>query len=133
MKETIEFLNYEDKEVLKVSFATLIIKVESLNDKYGSLARFAESCQLWGATNGKIYYLSEMMMPPPSIDRIIDEILLPMGMIHEEDFAFVYEYMLGDCEISRQRLNRPIPGIENISWLGSIVNYQGNFLWFKEE
>ncbi len=130
MNVTPEFLHYTDKEILKVSFSTLIINVEKLNEKYGSLSRFAESCQLWGETNGKLYILSEMMMPPPSIDRIIEDILLPIGMIHKEDFAFTYEYLLGDCEISRQRVNKPIPNIEDISWLDSKVNYQGNFIWF---
>lgn len=133
MKETIEYLNYEDKEILKISFATLIIRVESLNEKYGSLSRFADACKLWGVTNGKIYILSEMMMPPPDIDRIIDEILLPLDMQHEKDFAFAFEYMLGDCEISRQMVNKPIPGIEKISWLGSKVNYSGNFVWYKND
>ncbi|MBT8194986.1 MAG: hypothetical protein KJO64_01060 [Bacteroidia bacterium] len=127
-----DYLSYEDREVLKISFATLIIKVDSLNEKYGSLSRFAEACQLWGVTNGKIYCLSEMMMPPPSIDRIIEDILFPMGMIHKEDFAFAYEYMLGDCEISKQQVDKPIPAIKDITWLGSKVNYQGNFVWYKE-
>jgi hypothetical protein len=129
MEQSNAFLEYEDKEVLKISFSTLIIRVESLNQKYGSLARFAEASNLWGVTNGKIYILSEMMMPPPSIDKIIEELLHPMGMVHEEDFAFTYEYLLGKCEISRQRVNKPIPAIENISWLGSKVNYDGNFIW----
>jgi hypothetical protein len=131
MEETNALLHFEDREILKISFSTLIIRVERLNEKYGSLARFAEACNLWGATNGKLYCLSEMMMPPPSINRIIDDLLHPMGMIHKEDFAFAYEYLLGDCIISRQRVNQPIPGIEDILWLGSKVNYQGNFIWYK--
>jgi hypothetical protein len=45
-----------------------------------------------GATNEKLYCLSELMMSPPSINRIIDDLLHPMGMIHKEDFAFAYEY-----------------------------------------
>ncbi|APG61008.1 hypothetical protein [Christiangramia salexigens] len=132
MKQLIDFLHYEDKEILKVSFSTLIIRVESLNEKYSSLARFAEASKLWGVTNGKIYCMSEMMMPPPDIERIIEEILHPIDMIHKEDFAFVYEYLLGDCEISQKMLDKPIPGIEDISWLGSKVNYLGNYIWYKK-
>ncbi|AVR45063.1 hypothetical protein C7S20_07155 [Christiangramia fulva] len=116
-----KYLSFEDREVMKISFSTLIIRVESLNEKYGSLSRFAEACRLWGVTNGKIYFLSEMMMPPPSINKIIDEILLPIGMEHKVDFAFAFEYMLGDCEISRQQVGKPIPGIKDITWLGSEV------------
>lgn len=127
-----DYLSFEDKEVLKISFATLIIRVQSLNEKYGSLSRFADACKLWGVTNGKIYCLSEMMMPAPAIDRIINDILHPMGMVHKLDFAFTYEYLLGDCEISRQQLGQPVPGIKDITWLGSKVNYKGNFIWYKE-
>jgi len=127
-------LFYEDTDSLRVVFYCLVINVKSINEKFGTLDEFVNAFNLYfGATNGHLYLLSEMMEPPGQLLEIIDNILEPIGMKEGKDFVLVYE------RLTRGVIGRPtpptekfIPECKGLNWLGSRVSNKGNFVWFKK-
>src|SRR5690606_8706706 len=116
------FINYSDKEILKLEFSYLIFKVESINKKFGSLADFVAKYNLWGETNGKLYVLDEMVQPHDRLVHLIYTTLNPLGFIEFEDYVFGYEQLTRGVkgEIS-PLVGKDIPEMEDAEWLGSII------------
>ena len=92
MNNMIKTITYSDKDRMPVQPSALIIKVDSINEKYGKLIEFVFHYKLFeGTTNGKIFMLGETtLMPNTRLKNIIDEVLKPLGMHYEDDFVLTY-------------------------------------------
>lgn len=129
-----EVLEYLDRERLKISFSTLVIRVSSINERYGRLSDFVRKADLYGVTNGKIYLMAEMMEPPYGLYNLADSHLIPLGLEEGRDYVFVTEQLaLGPDKNSGSLLDKPVPDLKNISWLDSLITTEGNYIWYKEE
>ncbi len=129
-----EVLDYLDRERLKISFSTLIIRVSSINKYYGPLADFVKQAELFGVTNGKIYLMAEMMEPPYGLYNLVDHHFIPLGLEEGRDYVFVTEQL--SMEVGgniNPLLNKPIPELEKINWLDSIITPEGNYVWHTEK
>lgn len=128
-----ELLEYLDRECLKISFSTLVIRVSSINRYYGQLSDFVKEADLYGVTNGKIYLLAEMMEPPYGLYNLADNHLIPLGMEEGRDYVFVTEQLVLALDGTKSPLlNRSIPELARISWLDSIITEEGNYVWYCE-
>lgn len=126
-------LSYEDTDSLRVEFSCLVINVKSINEKFGTLDEFVNAFNLsFGATNGHLYLLSEMMEPPGQLLEIIDNILEPIGMKEEKDFVLVYERLTRGVVGRPTPIEKFIPECKGLNWLGSRVSNKGNFVWFRK-
>ena len=125
---------YTDKENLKVVFSYLIFNVASINKKYGSLSKFINDFELRGETNGKLYILAEMVEPHHHLHDLIYENLKWIGFKEKEDFVFGFEHLTkgvnGHCS---EYINREIPELKNINWLGSYITHNGNYVWYVDD
>lgn len=129
-----EILDYLDREKLKISFSTLIIRVSSINKYFGPLAKFVQQAGLYGVTNGKIYLMTEMMEPPYALYNLVDNHFIPLGLEEGRDYVFVTEQLpFGVDGSENPLLNHPIPELRKVSWLDSIITPEGNFIWYMEE
>ena len=125
---------YTDKENLKVVFSYLIFNVASINKKYGSLSKFINDFELWGETNGKLYILAEMVEPHHHLHDLIYENLKWIGFKEKEDFVFGFEHLTkGVKGHSPENINREIPELKNINWLGSYITHNGNYVWYVDD
>ena len=75
-----ELIDYLDRDRLKISFTTMIIRVSSINKYYGQLSAFVQEADLYGVTNGKIHLMAEMMDPPYGLYNLADNHLIPLGL-----------------------------------------------------
>jgi len=132
MKTFISNIYYTDQDSLKVSFSYLIFKVESINDKFGSLASFVEKYKLMGETNGKLYILSEMVEPHDSLATLVYTTLAHLNFKKHEDFVFGYEQITAGVKGKRSPLlYKDIPSLKDVKWLGSVITDSGNFVWYR--
>lgn len=124
---------YTDKENLLVSFSYLIFNVESINKKYGRLSSFVRDFDLFGITNGKIYILSEMVMPHMQLAELVQDRIRWTRLKEKEDYVFGCEHIIYGVHYSVTPLiNCEIPELQNIDWLGSIITHNGNYVWYKD-
>jgi hypothetical protein len=129
-----ELLEYLDREKLKISFSTLIIKVSSINKFFGPLSEFVKQAELYGVTNGKIHLMAEMMEPPYGLYNLVDNHLIPLGLEEGRDYVFVTEQLAKEVDGSpNPRLNSSHPQLENIPWLDSLITREGNYVWHCEK
>jgi hypothetical protein len=135
MENDIRELDYQDKKFIKIYFTVLIIRVESINKKFGSLHDFVNRYDLCGYTNGKLFWLNEMMQPPPYLYSIIDDILTPLGFKEKNDFVLTFERLVRSDRDTEEGslLGKVIPECLNVDWLGSIITKRGNFIWHRPE
>lgn len=132
-----EYITYQDKEKLKISLSTLIFNVASINSKYGRLSEFVKQFELYGVTNGKLYFLSEMTDPPCYLYSLLEKRLAIFNFKNKLDYVFAYEQLTHgvdriDALASESNINKPIPECEDVEWLESWICEDGNFIWFKD-
>lgn len=127
-----ELIEYLDREKLKISFSTLIIKVSSINKYFGDLSEFVRRADLYGVTNGKIHLMAEMMDPPYGLYNLADHHLIPLGLEEKKDYVIVTEQLV-IAGSDNSLLNKPIPDLEDLDWLDSIVTTEGNYVWYKDK
>ncbi|GAB2765771.1 MULTISPECIES: hypothetical protein [Bacteria] len=127
-------IEYTKEEVLKISFSTLVIKVNSIKEKYGDFKAFASKLGLSGVTNGKLFLIYEMMEPPYYLIEKVEKHLLPLSFKPEKDFVFIYEQMtIGLKGEPSPLLNKEHPATHEIPWLSSLIHTEGNFVWLEEK
>lgn len=128
-----ELLEYLDRDRLKISFSTLIIRVSSINKYFGQLSEFVREADLYGVTNGKIHLMAEMMEPPYGLYNLADNHLIPLGLEEGRDYVFVTEQLVTGVDgKTGALLNQPIPDLEKIFWLDSIITKDGNYVWYQD-
>lgn len=125
-------IEYLDRERLKISFSTLIIQVSSINKYFGQLSDFVNQADLYGVTNGKIHLMAEMMEPPYRLYNLADKHLIPLGLEEKKDYVIVSEKR-GSRERKNLLLNKPIPELEDVPWLDSIITKEGTYVWYKDQ
>jgi hypothetical protein len=124
---------YTDQDSLNVTFSYLIFKVESINQKYGSLASFVEAYELWGETNGKLYILCEMVQPHDMLATLIYSTLSNLDFKEYEDYVFGYELLTSGVDGYDSDLKDPeeIPALKDVDWLGSFITKEKNIVWYR--
>lgn len=126
-----EFL---DNDQMPIVFSSLIINVASVNKKFGTLKDFITKFDLNGQTNGRLLVVAEMVSPPYNLIQIVENRLRPLGFVNKRDYVFADEELVhGAGDTYSPYLNQPHPTCKNIPWLGSLINADGNFVWYKEK
>ncbi len=126
-------VTWTKEELLSLSFSGLIIRVQSIEEKFGKFDDFIREFDLYGVTNGKLLLMIEMMQPPFELIEKVEKHLLPLGFKKEQDFIFAYE--LPSIEFGNKpspHLYREHPDCKEISWLGSLIHENGNYIWLNE-
>lgn len=124
---------YLDKEQMPIVFSSLIVNVTSVNKKFGLLNDFMSKFDLSGQTNGKLLIVAEMASPPYDLLKIVETKFRPLGFINKLDYVIAKEQLIrGAGNAYRPHLNRSNPDCKNISWLGSVIKADGNFVWYKK-
>ena len=134
MEKEIRELHYEDKDIIKIEFTVLITRVDSINKKFGSLHDFVNKYELYGYTNGKLFIIQEMMIPPPYLYSLINEVLTPLGFKDKKDFVLTFDRLVQSGDLDKEEchlLGKEIPECMNVDWLRSIITRKGNFVWYK--
>lgn len=133
MENSINRINYVDSECLQVTFSYIIIRVKSINENFGQLSKFADENDLYGTTNGKLYILEEMVEPHQRILDLVTNVLKPLNLQANEDYVLGYEQLVhGAKGYISPYLDKDIPDLTGINWLGSIIKRNGNFVWNRE-
>jgi len=127
---TMNEVQYKDVEELELVFTTLVVNIERLNSNDLLIANFCKKNGISGLTNGKLYVAAEMRYPADFLVSLVSEILEPMGLIYNIDMVILQEQLIHGVggEVT-PLLGKKIPGSEDLSWLGSQVRLNGNFVW----
>ena len=126
-------LEYRDEDQINIVFSTLIINVESLNKKKILLENFGSNYNCNCVTNGKLLFFSEMNQPSMMLNEIVSDLLTPLNLILNEDYAIGCEQLIyGAGNRITPLLNESLPELEDVKWLGSKITYEGNFVWKKD-
>ena len=127
-------INYIEQDKLQISFSCLIIKISSITKIVGDFNSFTEQNKLWGKANKKLYILSEMNEPAWGLSKLLDNLFLPLGLIEERDYVITFEQLIrGAGNSITPLIHQGLPGCKDILWLGSIIDYDGNWVWLKDE
>ncbi|WP_029037903.1 hypothetical protein [Salinimicrobium xinjiangense] len=126
-----ELIEYLDRERLKISFSTLIIRVSSVNEYFGQLSEFVREADLYGVTNGKIHLMAEMMDPPYGLFNLADEHPIRLGLEEKKDYVIVTE-QLTTSGGENPLLNKPIPELKDVPWLNSLITREGYYVWYND-
>ena len=127
---TMNEVQYKDVEELELVFTTLVVNIERLNSNDLLIANFCKKNGISGLTNGKLYVAAEMRYPADFLITLVSEILEPMGLVYNIDMVILQEQLIHGVggEVT-PLLGKKIPGSEDLSWLGSQVRLNGNFVW----
>lgn len=124
---------YFDKEQMPIVSSSLIVNVASVNNKFGPLKDFMSKFDLIGQTNGKLLIVAEMVSPPYNLINIVEAKLHPLGFMDKIDYVIVEERLIrGGGNTYASYSNRSNPECKNIIWLGSVIQADGNFVWYKK-
>ena len=133
MENSSNRIKYADSECLQVIFSYIIIRVKSINENFGQLSKFADENDLYGTTNGKLYILDEMVEPHQRLISLVTNVLMPLNLYENEDYVLGYEQLVhGARGYITPYLNKDIPALAEINWLGSVIKRKGNFVWNRE-
>lgn len=125
-------VTYKDRNELPIYHGALVINVNSINRLAGSIQEFYQFLNREMVTNGKLVLLFEMAWPPVELENIFLEKLAPLGFEVERDLIALQEQYTRWEEEYIHENPETIPGAEGISWLDTVVNKEGSFVWFKE-
>lgn len=119
-------------DVCRISFATLVIRVDSINFSFKNIEDFETKYKIGGVTNDELYCVGEMMIPPAFLHKIVFEILEPNGLKQAKDFVVLYEQLISSNHHtdSDSLLYQKHPWCSEINWLGSVLTTNGNWIWF---
>jgi hypothetical protein len=125
-------ISYDDSDIQKIVFSTLVIKVSSIVERFGSIEKFSVDHNFSGVTNGKILMTAEMNSPPFELIAYTEEVLIPNGLKEQEDFIFLEEMLTqGATGEKIYYINEPHPHCNEVKWLQSVIISDGNFIWFS--
>jgi hypothetical protein len=126
-------IDYNDSEIQKIVFSTLVIKVSSIVEKFGSIEKFSIDHNFSGVTNGKLLMTAEMNSPPYILEEFTEEVFIPKGLKEQVDFVFLEEMLTkGATGEEIYYINEPHPQGNQVEWLQSVIISDGNFIWFSE-
>lgn len=121
----VKHIEYVDEEKMQISFSSFVFNVKNINEKFGYLTSFAEKFDLYGETNGKLFYLSEMAEPSQVLYRRMKKYFRSLDFTKGEDYFYIIKHPLSEINLEH-------PSCVDIPWLGSEITSEGNFLWFKD-
>lgn len=126
-------ITYIDQDIQKIVFSTLVIKVSSIIEKFGSIDKFSKQHNFSGVTNGNILMTAEMSSPPFRLEEFAQKVLIANGLELQKDFLFIEEMLTQGAkgEIS-EFINEPHPECNEVKWLESVIVSSGNYIWFSE-
>lgn len=126
-------ITYIDLDIQKIVFSTLVIKVPSIVEKFGSIEKFSTQHNFSGVTNGTIVMTAEMSSPPFQLEEFAQKVLIANGLELQKDFLFIEEMLTQGAigEIS-EFINEPHPECNKVKWLESVIVSSGNYIWFSE-
>lgn len=126
-------ITYIDQDIQKIVFSTLVIKVSSIIEKFGSIDKFSKQHNFSGVTNGTIVMTAEMSSPPFQLEEFAQKVLIANGLELQIDFLFIEEMLTQGAigEIS-EFINEPHPECNKVKWLESVIVSSGNYIWFSE-
>ncbi|HRW74505.1 MAG: hypothetical protein H6546_03920 [Chitinophagales bacterium] len=120
-------LIWVDEDHVSVRFWTLVVRLDRLNALAGPVAELVERLQGGSATNGRLWWMSEMNHPPNELKRIREELLKPLGLVDRTDFVLLEEQMYPQSELQEGHLiGKPVPGLADVEWLESRILPTGN-------
>lgn len=130
-------ITYLDNPRLDIVFSTLIVDVEKINEKFGSLKEFDQDYQPGGVTNGRIYCIAEMMQPAPQLEKLAFLVLKKKGLVFQRDFVITHERRgsMGRItdELCDPYLFRELPQCEDTPFLRTLVTTNRCYAWHESE
>ncbi|WP_324069250.1 MAG: hypothetical protein RSE15_01630 [Flavobacterium sp.] len=126
-------ITYIDLDIQKIVFSTLVIKVSTVVEKFGSIEKFSTQHNFTGVTNGTIVMTAEMSSPPFQLEEFAQKVLIANGLELQKDFLFIEEMLTQGArgEVS-ELINEPHPECNEVKWLESVIVSSGNYIWFSE-
>lgn len=125
LKMKVGNINYLDIDILSVSHFAIIIRVDSITRLIsGGIKQFVEYKDVYGATNGRLFIMSEMRDNPIIIDHLYTDILQPKGFEAKKDFVYGYSSLY-----AKKDNWKPIEWCI-VSWLESIITPSGLYVKF---
>jgi len=126
-------ITYIDLDIQKIVFSTLVIKVSSIIEKFGSIDKFSKQHNFSGVTNGTIVMTAEMSSPPFQLEEFAQKVLIANGLELQKDFLLIEEMLTQGArgEVS-ELINEPHPECNEVKWLESVIVSSGNYIWFSE-
>jgi hypothetical protein len=126
-------ISYDDSDIQKIVFSTLVIKASSVVERFGSIEKFSKDHNFSGVTNGAVLMTAEMNSPPFELIAYTEEVLIPNWLKEQEDFIFLEEMLTqGATGEKLYYINEPHPQCNQVEWLQSVILSDGNYIWFSE-
>ncbi|MBI5009230.1 MAG: hypothetical protein HZB98_06190 [Bacteroidia bacterium] len=120
-------IEFEDSKKLRIRFYSVIINVSGINKAYGRVYDFCKKYDITAITNGELLIIYFMSYPG---DDQISDILRLGGLKYNKDFIIAQEELVfGVGNQPSSGLGYPLNPLENISWLGSVLKEDGNWVW----
>lgn len=125
-------LTFLRQKKLPITYLSLVFRVQSIYEKFGTLDDFVNHYELEGITNRELFIITENKNEPGKLKNIFDGKLGSMEFSNEDDCTILFGNQIdGVEERSPSLLNCEIPECRGIDWLGSEITEEGYFIWAK--
>lgn len=124
---------YIPEDRLRLCFLNFVIKVDSLNQKFGTLENFANQYPFQGRTDGKILILTSINFVRQLESKML-AFMAKYNLEEHKDYVYVEDTVTleVDSEFICESIGNPIKTLSNCNWLDSIVLKEGHYIWFEE-
>lgn len=124
-----------DSEELSLPFISLVINVEAINQNIGLILDLSNENNLYGATNGKLLLVADMIYPSEALNSL-SNLLEKYGIEFGKDYLLLEQQLTQGITRVQERYPSPIgqqiPGTENCTWIDSEIREDGNWVWKTE-
>ena len=79
-------ITYIDDDILWADFPEIVIKVASINEKYGTINKFVSDHDLKGTTNGKLFVMENKEKTDKETQEFIDNLAELYGLEEKKDY-----------------------------------------------
>lgn len=111
----------------------MIIKLKSIEEAFGTVEAFVSIIKTDVICNGELIVLYDMMCPSYFFNELADDTLIPKGILLEEDFICSSERNIwGVGGICQEMIGKVNSNLVSISWLGSIVALDADWVWLED-
>lgn len=118
---------------LKLCFLNLVVNVQSLNQKFGSLEDFSIHYKFQGRTDGKILILTSINYVRGQESKML-AFMAKYGLEESNDYVYIEDTVTleADSDFIRQTIGKPIKSLQSCKWLDSIILREGHYVWLKQ-
>ena len=128
--ESTNKITFLGQKKLPITDLSLVFRVQSIYEKFGTLNDFANQYNVEGITNGELFIIPQNKGKIDNLTLLFDNNLGSKKFKVQKDVTILLGHGIEDLLKRKSSLmNCKIPDCRGIDWLGSEITEEGFFIW----